>query len=130
MGKYLSGSGEVDHVLLAMNSHDLKRVVRGLLGMLGSFATDVKREQSQSDEMLQVAGRIEDMQQAVDGVLSNIDDIILTLDRACPSAGQIGALVQHFEMEGKVRHGRASEEEAHDRWMQEVSGLPPHLWNM
>lgn len=127
----MSGYGDVDHVLLAMNSHDLKRVVHGLVGMLGSFATDVslELERGRSDEMAQIANHIADMQHAVGGMLSNLDQIILMLGRTCPSAGHIGALVQHFDMDRHSPHGLAINSER-DSWGREISELPPHIGNL
>lgn len=129
MGQNLSVSGQLDHVLLAMNSHEIKRVVRGLAGMLGSLAKTVNHELPQATEMLKVAQHIQDMQQAIGGLLANIDDVILTLDRACPSVGQSGVLVQPCEMEGYAPNGEESSDAERNEWVRNISELPPHLRN-
>lgn len=126
MGQNLAGNEKVDHVLLAMSSLDLKRVMCGVMGMLEVFEREISREQSASLDAMKVGDHIAYMQFAAGNMLTNIDALLGTLNTICPAVREIIPLEKHFDTQipGHLPHSQRQ------KWISELSKLPPHIWSM
>lgn len=126
MGQNLATDEKVDHVLLAMSSLDLKRVMCGVMGMLEIFEQEIHREQSQSLDTMKVGDHIAYMQFAAVNMLTNLDALLSTLNAICPAVKQLVPLEKHFDTK-LTEHISSAQRE---RWISELSKLPPHIWSL
>ncbi len=129
MGQNLSVKRDINHVLLAMNSRDLKRVMCGVMGTLEIFSQEVNHGQSQSLESMKVSDQIAYMRFAASNLLSNLDELLIALNVVCPAVAQCVPLAQAVKMDDRdLAHGDYAA--LRERWIHDLSRLPPNTWHM
>jgi hypothetical protein len=117
MKRNLTQPEEIDQILLTMASHDLKKLVVAVSGVLEMHLQEAHKKIICASEAPCIADSMAGMQQASIDVLSCIDEILTALDTASSGIEPLRVIMQHvnegcFIVPKQVSHAAANGEYA------------------
>lgn len=125
--------GQVEHdevklMLLALGGQELKRLLRGVSVVVSSYSREVEATPLPGYIAGPIAERMALMNSFARGFSTNLDEILGLLGTASPAVGQVEGLVTSFETGYAASMPELGG--AHERWRQDLSALPPHVWDV
>ena len=111
---------EIDQILMTMSSHDLKKLVVAVGGVLEMHLQKAHKNIIRAREVSCIAGSVADMQHANRDMLLCIDEILAALDTASSGIEPLRVIMQHVNESCLIVSKQASHVAANGEYAKEL----------